>query len=194
MIYTTEEGGWNQSAIMTRGHEIARSLDENRDYRDRLSEGLTQAWVEEETQDDTTEADKTVQTAASDWSSTEPEEEQEAEKQVNIRMHVMENNAPGGLDKVAMTTEDALERLQRIPGVRAVYHDDGSWTVKSSWRGQELVRRRVDTFQEAIDTVIHDVAPAATRSTMLDDIAEEKGEWWVKTELNLAKMQAMTGQ
>jgi hypothetical protein len=109
-------------------------------------------------------------------------------------MHVMEDNTPDGPDKIAITTKQALDRLERIPGVQAVYHDDGSWTVKTSWRGQELIRRRVDTFQEAIDTVIHDIAPAATRRGMLEEAAKAIGEWRVKIELNLAKMEAATGQ
>jgi hypothetical protein len=49
---------------------------------------------------------------------------------------------------------------------------------------------QVDTFQQAIDAVIEDVAPAATRSLVLDDIAEEKGESWVKMKLSIAKMEA----
>ena len=197
MTYTTADGGWNQSAIMTRGHEIARSLDENRDYRERLSEGLTQAWAEakKEARQDTSEPDWTVETSASDWCEPDDgEDEEEPGKQVNIQMHVMDCNDPDGPDKIAMTTTEAIERLERIPNVEAIYHDDGTWTVKTSWRGQELVSRRVDTFQQALNAVIHDVAPAATRSMMLDDVAEEMGEWWLKTELNIAKMEATMGQ
>lgn len=196
MNYTTVDGDWNQSAIMTRGHEIARSLDENRDYRERLSAGLTQAWTE--AKEEASEPDVTVHTTASDWSSPEPDdgkdEGEESGRQVNIHMHVMDCNDPDGPDKIAMTTTEAIERLERIPNVEAIYHDDGTWTVETSWRGQELVSRRVDTFQQALNAVIQDVAPAATRSMMLDDVAEEMGEWWVKTELNMAKMEATMGQ
>jgi len=139
------------------------------------------------------EADRTVDVDASQWSPTEPEEEDE-EKQHNITLHAMQNKDLDGPDKIALTTKQAIQRLERIPGVKATYDSDGSWKVRTSWRGQELVRMQVDTFQEAINAVIEDVAPAATRSVVLDDIAEEKGESWVKMKLSIAKMDATMGK
>jgi hypothetical protein len=42
----TRDAGYDRSAIMRRGHEIARSLGDDKAYTDRLSKGLTQAWAE----------------------------------------------------------------------------------------------------------------------------------------------------
>lgn len=46
LTYRTEDGSWDRSVIMKRGHTIAQSLDVKRPYAERLSEGMTRAWDE----------------------------------------------------------------------------------------------------------------------------------------------------
>lgn len=105
-------GGWDRAKIMRRGHEIAHSLDADRDYSDRLSEGLTRAWGE-------AKADRTIDAEAGEWRCNDTD--------MVIHPHDQEVDAEVGAE--------AEVPRRRLGEVGAVEEEGESWAVKMRERG-----------------------------------------------------------
>lgn len=113
--YKNDDGTWDRSAIMSRGHEIARSLDDDddRDYSDRLSEGMTRAWGE-------AKAGRRVDAEAGEWRCNETD--------MVIHPHDQEVDAE-------VDAEVEVPR-RRLGEVGAVEEEGESWAVKMRERGE----------------------------------------------------------
>lgn len=105
-------GGWDRAKIMRRGHEIAHSLDADRDYSDRLSEGLARAW-------DEAKADRRVDAEAGEWRCNDTD--------MVIHLHDQEVDAE-------VDAEAEVPR-RRLGEVGAVEEEGESWAVKMRERG-----------------------------------------------------------
>ena len=169
---------YDRSRIMTRGHEIARGLDNAKDYAERLSTGLSRAWAE---------AKANVQ-AHSEPPETDVEPVENETKEAAF-YHVMDILGEG---LTAITTENATGRLERVLGVSSRY-EDGEWVMSAEWRGESVIERREDTLEDALDTAANTVAKVATRSGLLDEAADQIGEMRVRGRLQNLRSDSTTG-
>lgn len=163
-----EDGPWNRSAIMSRGHEIARSLDEERDYSNRLSEGMTQAWAEAKS-----ETKHIIYTLPSDWQRSEgqdhpdengSEDEDEAGEVATYHSsRVMDED--GKMTREALNTEEFKEKIEQMSPdhIEATYKDD-SWNIKVALQGETLLQRTVaDHDDEIMEACTEMIWPLAAR-------------------------------
>lgn len=160
---------WDLSAIMSRGHEIAKSLSNERPYTNRLSDGMTRAWAEAK---DEQQSDEGVGEDAEEWKTNDEEEKDRSEE---IRYHAAQiSDGTGRLQTTAITTDDAKERIGMMPGVEAELDEDG-WIVTVEWRGNELLNRRVETYEDAAEFCYETAWPIANRRGLLDQAALQIG-------------------
>jgi hypothetical protein len=162
--YRHDKGTWNRSAIMSRGHEIARSLDDERPYHDRLSEGMTQAWAEAKT-----ETDHIIYTSPADWQrgggQNHPDEDRDEAEEI-ARYHssrVMDED--GEMIREALTTDEFKEKVEQMSPdhIEATYEGD-AWDVRVTLQGETLLQWDVaDHDDEIMETCAEVVWPLAAR-------------------------------
>lgn len=166
-MYKNEDGSWNRSAIISRGHAIARSLDDDRAYSERLSEGMTQAWGE--AKNEAEKPDRTVSVADSDWETTALQTTAQNPREAAVGMQ-----APDGFEFEFNGVGDEVE-LQITPTEPVWSDEDPGWTID----------RYVlyDTNEDQVRNLIHLVSVVGMEmKDALEQVTGEGFEWtWIQS-------------
>lgn len=170
--WKNEDGSWNRSAIMRRGHEIAKQMNDDRLYRDRLSESLSRVWAEAKDEQD---PDIVVDVPARTWQDDvpEPSEPEMESRETEVAKYHAAALPEGGMKGI--TAGEAKRRLEIMSCIDVERTDQG-WKVEVEWRGHTLVGEQTYSYEEAADYCRNLAWEIAKNKDLLYQAAEKIGE------------------
>jgi len=143
----------SRSTIMSRAHELARQMSEEKEYNTCLSEGLTQAWSEVQVEHQKKQ-EAALERKREGWKDRLETWREEMEKDVEVETDVRECQPASNLD-VDEKVNSQKSRVLQIEGweFHMYPHRNGGWTVRWTERPDGLNQMTFSKAKRIMDYI-----------------------------------------